>query len=221
MTMPQAVMSSSYPLRRGRLFLVALCEPLIRFAAGLISFIGKDSYGVEMRLRGIVLGGSLNWRIGRRVQFAGPLSKIRFGIDVTLYGNTYIDANGELGGVSIGRGTSVDHFSVLYGQGGLNIGDECALAAGVIIYAQTNQDIVRDGTPVSRQPTKYAPVSIGNDCWIGAGARVLPGVSIGPGCFIGAGAVVLDSLPDFSVAVGIPARIIRNRHENGAQTGVR
>lgn len=62
----------------------------------------------------------------------------------------------------------------------------------------------RDGIVYTR------PVSIGDDCWIGAGATILPGVTIGKGTTIGAGSVVTKSIPPFSVAWGVPARVIHD-----------
>lgn len=54
-------------------------------------------------------------------------------------------------------------------------------------------------------------VTIGNDVWIGHGAVVLPGVTIGTGAAIGAGAVVSKDVPDFAIAVGVPAKVLRYR----------
>lgn len=54
------------------------------------------------------------------------------------------------------------------------------------------------------------PVVIGDDCWIGAGVIILAGVTVGSGCSIGAGSVVKADIPPFSVAVGVPARVIRS-----------
>ncbi|WP_310555602.1 sugar O-acetyltransferase [Flavobacterium sp.] len=53
------------------------------------------------------------------------------------------------------------------------------------------------------------PVSIGNDCWIGGNSIILPGISIGNDCVIGAGSVVTKDIPDHSLAVGNPAKVIR------------
>lgn len=53
-------------------------------------------------------------------------------------------------------------------------------------------------------------VVIGDDCWIGAGVIILAGVTIGSGCSIGAGSVVKADIPPFSIAVGVPARVIRS-----------
>ncbi len=54
-------------------------------------------------------------------------------------------------------------------------------------------------------------ITIGSDVWIGAGAIILDNVKIGDGCVIGAGAVVTKSVPSYSVAVGVPAKVIKKR----------
>jgi phosphonate metabolism protein (transferase hexapeptide repeat family) len=59
------------------------------------------------------------------------------------------------------------------------------------------------------------PVSLGHDVWIGHGVTVLPGVSIGNGAAIGAGAVVTKDVPAYTVAVGVPTRILRPRFAEG------
>ena len=53
------------------------------------------------------------------------------------------------------------------------------------------------------------PISIGDDCWIGGGAVICPGVTIGNRCVIGAGSVVSKDIPDDCMAAGVPARIIK------------
>jgi len=58
-------------------------------------------------------------------------------------------------------------------------------------------------------PELGKPITIGDDCWLGGGVIVLPGITIGRGCAIGAGSVVTKDIPDFHVAAGNPARIIR------------
>jgi acetyltransferase-like isoleucine patch superfamily enzyme len=54
-----------------------------------------------------------------------------------------------------------------------------------------------------------APVVIEEDCWLGTGAIILPGVRVGRGSIIGAGAVVTKDIPPLSLAVGVPARVVR------------
>jgi acetyltransferase-like isoleucine patch superfamily enzyme len=56
-------------------------------------------------------------------------------------------------------------------------------------------------------------IVIEDDCWLGTGVRVMDGVTIGKGCVIGAGAVVTKDIPPYSVAVGVPARVISQRQK--------
>jgi acetyltransferase-like isoleucine patch superfamily enzyme len=66
---------------------------------------------------------------------------------------------------------------------------------------------------MSDQPwdTRRTGVTIGDDVWIGTHTTILPGVTIGSGCVIGAGAVVSSNIPEYAVAAGVPAKIIRQR----------
>ncbi|KQY55761.1 hypothetical protein ASD11_14715 [Aeromicrobium sp. Root495] len=68
-----------------------------------------------------------------------------------------------------------------------------------------------DGRPSFRGSRGEAPAQIGNDVWLGANVVVLRGVTIGDGCVVAAGAVVTKDLPPYSIAGGIPARVIRPR----------
>ena len=63
------------------------------------------------------------------------------------------------------------------------------------------------------QPTLYESIVVENDVWIGSGVILLPGVRIGRGSIIGAGAVVSRDIPPYSLAVGVPARVIKNRNQ--------
>jgi acetyltransferase-like isoleucine patch superfamily enzyme len=202
-----------HPLNPMRLFLAELSEPLIRLGGWAGAALGKDREGVEMVLRGRLLGGSAAWKVGRNVRFAGPCGRFRMGERVSLYGNSYLNATGNAGALSIGSDSHVDQFCVLYGQGGLEIGSACAIASGVIIYSQTNADGLHDGTPVAMQPAVYKPVAIGHGAWLGAGVRLLPGITLGGGCHVGAGAVVTQDMPAASVCVGIPARVVESHRD--------
>lgn len=187
-----------------RQIVMNLLEPVTRSLGLLGPLFGRSRFGLEMVIRGWILGGTQRWRIGRRVEFDG--AAIRMGRNVVLYGDNWLDASGDRGHISIGNATRIDRQTILYGQGGLTVGADCAVASGVHIYSQTNQDLLRDGTPASKQPTKYAPVIIEDGCWIGTGATVLPGVTVQRCARIGAGAVVTSSVGPMLTAVGVPAR---------------
>jgi acetyltransferase-like isoleucine patch superfamily enzyme len=76
-------------------------------------------------------------------------------------------------------------------------------------------------TPIKDQGIVKTPVRIGPDVWIGTKVTVLRGVHIGRGCVVAANAVVNRDLPAHSVAVGVPARVIRNRVEDYENDAVR
>lgn len=145
--------------------------------------------------------------LGDNVKIYG-IKNIKIGRNVVIYDHVYLDANRF---IEIGDDTHIDVFTSIYGHGGVKIGKMCAIAAGVRIYSQTNQYNINPKLPIIKQPRKYGRVIIGDDVWIGANAVILPGVKIGSHSIIGAGAVVTKDIPKYSVAVGIPAKVIKRR----------
>lgn len=82
----------------------------------------------------------------------------------------------------------------------------------VIIGPNVHFITINHSTDVAQrlQGVMYArPITIGSVCWIGARATILPGATVGYGCTIGAGAVVSGNIPEYSVAVGVPARVVK------------
>lgn len=69
-------------------------------------------------------------------------------------------------------------------------------------------------------PAPGADTIIGNDVWLGQGARVLPGARIGDGVIVGAGAVIGGEVPPYSIVAGNPARVIRRRFDEDTITGL-
>jgi acetyltransferase-like isoleucine patch superfamily enzyme len=110
-----------------------------------------------------------------------------------------------IGDPVIGEGTWIGPFCLVDGSGGLVIGRGCDLAAGVHVYTHSSmRRCISDRTA----PLERRPVRIGDCTFIGANAVILMGVTIGSHCVIGAGAVVSINIPDRSVAVGVPARVV-------------
>ena len=147
--------------------------------------------------------------IGENVKIYGS-KNITVGKNIVIYDNVYLDADKF---IEIGDYTHIDVFTTIYGHGGVRIGKMCAIAAGVRIYSQTNRYNFDPRLPIIKQPRKYAEVIIGDDVWIGANAVILPGVRIGDHSIIGAGAVVTKDIPENSIAVGVPAKVIKRRYE--------
>lgn len=119
--------------------------------------------------------------------------------NITLYDSTTL-----IGDVEIGENTWVGPFTILDGQGGLKIGSNCSISSKVHIMSH---DTVKWALSGGKLPYEYAPIEIGNNCFIGTGAFISKGVKIGNQCLIGAGSVVTKDIPDNSIALGVPAKI--------------
>lgn len=94
----------------------------------------------------------------------------------------------------------------------IEIGNDVMIAENVTIR-DTDHAFTDITFPMRMQGITTAPIKIGNDVWIGYGAVITKGVEIGDGCVIGANAVVTRSIPPYSVAVGVPAKVIKSRGE--------
>jgi acetyltransferase-like isoleucine patch superfamily enzyme len=113
--------------------------------------------------------------------------------------------------VSIGDRCLIGRGSSIVGHLSITIGDDVWTGPNVYITDQNHgyEDI---DLPISRQSMPEQPVVVGDGSWLGTGVIVLPGATIGRHVVVGAGSVVTGHLPDHSVAVGAPARVVR-RHD--------
>lgn len=140
-----------------------------------------------------------------------PRRKVTMGEGATLAPNVSL-RNGER--ISIGARSKVGERAYLWAgdaSGRVIIGEDCRLGPEVFVTA-SDYGLAPDET-IAGQPRNERDVIIGNDVWLGARVFVAAGVSIGDGCVVSAGSVVSKSLPPGSVAVGIPARIVRRRED--------
>ena len=108
--------------------------------------------------------------------------------------------------ISIGAGTFVNFGCVMLDAAPIRIGEACQLATKVQLLTATH--------PIEPEPRREgwesaAPITVGDNVWLGGGAIVCPGVTIGHNTVVGAGAVVTADLPAGVVAVGVPARVTR------------
>lgn len=134
---------------------------------------------------------------------------ITFGDDIIVSRNCVIQ--GKTAAVTIGDKTDIGCNAIIASGGGISIGSHVLIGGNCYIgggrYLSQRLDI-----PMMEQGVySQGAVIIGDDVWLGAGAIVLDGVRIGKGSIVGAGAVVTKDLPDYSVAVGVPAKVIRQR----------
>ena len=104
--------------------------------------------------------------------------------------------------VTIGSGVTVMNGALMMAAGGITIEDNVMIAANVQLISN-NHD------PYDRQILTYKPVLIKYGAWVGAGATILPGVTVGKYAIIGANSVVNKDIPDYAVAVGSPAKVVK------------
>ena len=126
-------------------------------------------------------------------------------------GSYYLDQIVWLNGdrIEVGERVGFNFGCFVNGFGGLTIGDRTIIGPYTLIHTANHESEVE--RPIPDQGWIERPVVIGDDCWIGMGVCILPGVRIGDGCIVGAGSVVAKDLDPWTVAVGNPARVIRER----------
>jgi acetyltransferase-like isoleucine patch superfamily enzyme len=112
----------------------------------------------------------------------------------------------------IGDNVWIGQQAFLHSAGGLTIGNNVGIGPAVKIHTSRHREVGRN-TPIVEAPIEDCAVFIGDGADLGVGSIIMPGVRIGVGAQIGAGAVVTRDVPDFAVAAGVPARILRIRSE--------
>jgi serine acetyltransferase len=123
-----------------------------------------------------------------RVNFeTGPGASITVGDNAWISKDVMIAANASIG---IGANTMIGEFSSI---------------------RDAEHGCESTEIPMRFQGLTAESIQIGDDVWIGRGVAVLKGVTIGKGSIVGANAVVTRDIPDYSIAVGIPARVVKTR----------
>ncbi len=140
----------------------------------------------------------------RHVFTRGQRGSIRFGARAMISHGVVIESWG--GDVSIGRNVFFGPHAVVYGHGGVEIGDECLIAMHCTIVSSNHALPPMDRT-IQYEPDELRRTKIGRDVWLGANVTVLGGVTIGDGCVVGAGSVITKDLPLGAIAHGVPATV--------------
>ena len=170
--------------------------------------------------------------IGRNVVIRHP-GKMTIGDNVTIDDNCLVDARGagaeglvledgviinrncmiqaKNGPIRLGRRTSLGSNSVVVSLGGVDLGEAVLTAAGCYISAGAYEFDDLEKPIMDQRAYTKGPIRIGSKSWLGTRVVVLDGVSVGAGSVVGAGAVVTHNLPENSVAVGVPAKVVRYR----------
>jgi acetyltransferase-like isoleucine patch superfamily enzyme len=172
--------------------------------------------------RGVVLGQGVSLqdgceihgrvRLGDRavVQKCAEIAgHIDVGVETVIGSYTYVSTMPQAH-IRIGARVLVNSFNVIGAGEQVVIEDDCIFAPYVHITDSTHRFEHIEDSPRHDAGTS-SPVAIGRGAWLGSGVKVLMGVQLGDGVVVGAGAVVNKSLPAMSVAVGMPAVVVRMR----------
>ena len=145
-------------------------------------------------------------KLGQRKlrQFCGKLMLRSCGKKVNIEKNAMFSSRVSLGDYS-GIGVNAKIYGTCTIGNYVMMGEDCTIICRNHKHDRTDIPMMHQGFESER------PVTIGDDVWIGDRVTILPGVEIGNGCIIAAGAVVTHSIPAYSIAAGVPARVIRKR----------
>ena len=163
----------------------------LRYQLGRIRRIGKKKF----------ICGDNCW-ISRRALFDRG-SKVIFGNRCRV--SPFVVFETQNGKIRIGNNVSVNSHTIMYGHGGISIGNDVRIACHVSNFSADH--IYRDpASTIYSQGLNAKETIIGNDVWIGSGAKILYGSVIPDGCVIGANSVVKGTLEPYGVYVGAPGR---------------
>lgn len=157
-------------------------------------------------LQGLLKYAPFNWVVAVRRELYGAFFA-RVGTGLSVHDNVLIKYPDE---ITLGDHVTINPGCIIVGRGGLTIGSHAMIGAGTKIVT-TSHVTARTDVPMRLQGMTSAPVVIEDDVWFGFDVVVLPGVTIRKGCVIGAGSVVTDEIPEYSIAAGVPARVIGSR----------
>ncbi|MFI4860279.1 MAG: acyltransferase [Phycisphaerales bacterium JB063] len=200
-----------------------------RGALGL--FLRKKLYPCLFREcgRGVIFGRNLTIRNGKNITLGDRVvmdddcvldargageEGVRIGAGTIL--NRGVSIQAKIGPVHIGKECDIGMHSDVHAQGGVYIGDCVVLGGGGKISGGVFQIDRSDADDREQDRSTRGPIRIDSKCLIGMGSSFLDGVHVGEGVVIGAGSVVLKDIPAYSVAAGVPVRVLRERTSRDA-----
>ena len=179
--------------------------------------IDKKKYILELLRYGISFAAlkqalmKYAWYIHDHV---APVTRMKKGKDVRIHPSASLRCGKN---ISLGKNSHINQYCCVWASENSKIvlGDNLLMGPGVKIFS-SNHGIQAD-LPMNQQGWVEKDVVIGNDVWLGANSVIVPGVKIGDGSIVAAGAVVTKEVPPYTIVGGVPAKIIKERNQNGNQ----
>lgn len=151
-------------------------------------------------------------RVGRGTRLVAP-HLVHVGAGVSIGERAWINAKDDRGDgrptLRIGEGTYIGRFTQINAWREVEIGRQVLIADRAFI-SDADHLHAGDGPVIAQGDAFFGPVRLGDGCWIGIGAVILPGVTVGRNAVVAANAVVTRDVPDGAVVGGVPARILNH-----------
>jgi acetyltransferase-like isoleucine patch superfamily enzyme len=182
------------------------------------AFVRAYAVGVRLRAKGFSLASAGAFAaFGKRSVLQPPIrlkgeARISIGSDVFIGAGSWLQTlehGGHLGELRVGDGTSIAGTCVLSAASSVTLGRKVLLARNVYISDHIHRFDDREAAILDQGLTRVDPVEICDGAWLGQNVVVCPGVRVGRGAVVGANSVVTEDVPDRTLAVGAPARIVR------------
>ena len=203
------------------LFRVCTRYGLMTLRGGVLSIFHKnfapdiflDSRVKLIEKKNITLGHKVRLERGVKID-ALSRNGVVLGDNVVLGRNTLIECTGSLRsvgeGVKIGSRSTFGSDCMFGAAGGITVGED-VMAGQQVRFHSENHNYDDPNVPIRQQGVSHKGITIGNNCWIGAGAVFLDGARLGDGCVVAANAVVRGEFPNNAVIGGVPAKVLKMR----------
>lgn len=155
------------------------------------------------RLQGVQLGRRTRVSLWAAIRINRG-GRIIIGCDCTVHRGVLL-ATYRGGWICIGDRCSLNAYTVVYGHGGVQIGNDVRIASHCTLVS-SNHVFAEEGVPIAQQGWTAHGITIADNVWVGSGVRILDGVAISSGVILGAGAVVTKAASEPGVYMGAPAR---------------
>ncbi|OPY70157.1 MAG: putative acetyltransferase [Syntrophorhabdus sp. PtaU1.Bin002] len=151
-------------------------------------------------------------RIGKGVDFYGDLKRVFLYDNSEIMDYSKVFIVGPNASITLRENSSIGYFNIVNVHAQFVLGENSM--TGPFVSFNDSDHAITKKESIRFSGYSEGVIQVDKDVWIGTGARVLKNVAIGEGAVIGANAVVTKNIPPWSVAVGIPAKVIRMRTDS-------
>tara|TARA_B100002019_G_C21130210_1_gene527888 strand:+ start:46 stop:738 length:693 start_codon:yes stop_codon:yes gene_type:complete len=213
--------SNNYKFAFREVIIILIDKAFCLFRGFFLKFFLSSSKGLIFKSKGAKILNAHKIKVGKNFTLkrnslieALSIKGVTIGDNFSLGYNAIIECTGALRSVGdslfVGNNVGINHYCFIGVRGEVYIGDNVIFGPYVCVLSENH--IFKDlNIPIREQGELRYKTVIEDNVWIGAGAKILPGVVIGKGSIIASGAVVTKDVENFSVVGGVPAKFIKKR----------